>query len=361
MNVKEINTGSYFIYFGEDGYKCLTNWVKERKYSKIFLLSDTHTHECCVYTFLQKFPFEVEIIEVEAGEEHKNLDTCLSLWQTLSDLGADRKSLFINIGGGVITDMGGFVASTFKRGIDFINIPTSLLAMVDASIGGKTGIDLGALKNQIGVINNPQLLLIDINYLNTLPKEEFRSGLAEMFKHGLIQSPHYWEKMQHLSTLTTDDLEEIIYESVLIKHQVVLQDPKEQGLRKILNFGHTLGHAIESYSLAHRCKRLLHGEAVAIGMILAAFLSHKVINFSWKQVEEIKTTLLEYFPQEEFSPDEIKAILELLKYDKKNVYGHIYFVLLKEIGVPQWNMEVEESFIQEAFVYYMTPLSENKH
>ena len=352
MDLKKIDTADYTIYFSEEGYKHLADYVKEKKYSKIFVLSDTHTHECCVYTFLQKFPFEVEIIEVEAGEEHKNLDTCLSLWQTLSDLEADRKSLLINVGGGVVTDMGGFVASTFKRGIDFINVPTTLLAMVDASIGGKTGVDLGVLKNQIGVINNPQLLLIDVNYLATLPKEEFRSGLAEMFKHGLIQSPAYWEKMKQLSALTTDDLEEIIYESVVIKHQVVKQDPKEQGLRKILNFGHTLGHAIESYCLAHRSKRLLHGEAVAIGMILAAFLSHKLLHFPWEKTVEIKRVLLDYFPQEDFSVQEIAAIQELLKYDKKNAYGHVYFVLLEAIGQPKWNIEVEEALIEQAFAYY---------
>lgn len=352
METKKIDTKDYTIYFGEAGYKYLVAYIKEKKYSKIFILSDTHTHECCVYAFLQRLPFEVEVIEVEAGEEHKNLETCLSLWQTLSDLEGDRKSLLINIGGGVVTDMGGFVASTFMRGIDFINIPTSLLAMVDASIGGKTGVDLGVLKNQIGVINNPQLLLIDVNYLNTLPKEEFRSGLAEMFKHGLIQSAAYWEKMKQLSDLTTDDLEEIIYESVLIKHRVVEQDPREQGLRKILNFGHTLGHAIESYCLAHRPKRLLHGEAVAIGMVLAAFLSHKLLHFPWEKVEEIKAILLDYFPKEEFSTQEIATIQDLLKYDKKNAYGRIYFVLLEEIGKPKWNIEVEESLIQQAFAYY---------
>ena len=352
MEPKKIDTKDYTIYFGEAGYKYLAAYIKEKKYSKIFVLSDTHTHECCVYAFLQRLPFEVEVIEVEVGEEHKNLETCLSLWQTLSDLEGDRKSLLINIGGGVVTDMGGFVASTFMRGIDFINIPTSLLAMVDASIGGKTGVDLGVLKNQIGVINNPQLLLIDVNYLNTLPKEEFRSGLAEMFKHGLIQSAAYWDKMKQLSDLTTDDLEEIIYESVLIKHRVVEQDPKEQGLRKILNFGHTLGHAIESYYLAHRPKRLLHGEAVAIGMVLAAFLSHKLLHFSWEKVEEIKAILLDYFPKEEFSTQEIATIQDLLKYDKKNAYGRIYFVLLEEIGKPKWNIEVEESLIQQAFAYY---------
>ena len=331
--MKEIKTKEYTIYFGENGYKYLSEWINKEKYSKIFLISDTNTHECCVYTFLQKFPFEVEIIEVEAGEENKNLETCISLWNALSDLGADRKSLLINIGGGVITDMGGFVASTFKRGIDFINIPTTLLAMVDASIGGKTGVDLGVLKNQVGIINNPKLLLIDINYLNTLPKEEFRSGLAEMFKHGLIQSSLYWEKMKHLDTFTTENLEEIIFESIEIKN--------------------TLGHAIESYSIKHREKRLLHGEAVVIGMILASFLSYKALDFPMSKLNEIKKTLLEYFPKENFTSAEIDKILKFLKYDKKNAYGHIYFVLLKDIATPIWNIEVEESVIYEAFDYYL--------
>ena len=176
--------------------------------------------------------------------------------------------------------------------------------------------------------------------------------MAEMFKHGLIQSPAYWEKMKQLSALTTDDLEEIIYESVVIKHQVVKQDPKEQGLRKILNFGHTLGHAIESYCLAHRSKRLLHGEAVAIGMILAAFLSHKLLHFPWEKTVEIKRVLLDYFSRENFSAQEIAAIQELLKYDKKNAYGHVYFVLLEAIGQPKWNIEVEEALIEQAFAYY---------
>ena len=351
--MKEIKTKEYTIYFGENGYKYLSEWINKEKYSKIFLISDTNTHECCVYTFLQKFPFEVEIIEVEAGEENKNLETCISLWNALSDLGADRKSLLINIGGGVITDMGGFVASTFKRGIDFINIPTILLAIVDASIGGNTGVDLGVLKNHVGIINNPKLLLIDINYLNTLPKEEFRSGLAEMFKHGLIQSSLYWEKMKHLDTFTTENLEEIIFESIEIKNKIVSEDPKEQNIRKILNFGHTLGHAIESYSIKHREKRLLHGEAVVIGMILASFLSYKALDFPMSKLNEIKKTLLEYFPKENFTSAEIDKILKFLKYDKKNAYGHIYFVLLKDIATPIWNIEVEESVIYEAFDYYL--------
>src|SRR5690606_29396368 len=206
--------------------------------------------------------FEFEILEIDAGETHKNIDTCMGVWEALSELEADRKSLLINLGGGVVTDLGGFVACTFKRGIDYVNIPTSLLSMVDASIGGKTGVDLGLLKNQIGVISNPELVLIDVTFLETLPTNQLRSGFAEMLKHGLIQDINYWNQLIALSELYTDDLEQLIYESVIIKKQVVEQDPNEDGLRKTLNFGHTLGHAIESYSLDDKdLKPLLHGEA----------------------------------------------------------------------------------------------------
>lgn len=353
METKKIITETYPIYFGEDGYNFLTDFVREKNYSKIFVFSDSNTHECCVYPFLQKFPFELEVIEIEAGEENKNIDTCISVWQILSDYGADRHSLVINVGGGVVTDMGGFIAATFKRGIDFINVPTSLLAMVDASVGGKNGVDLGVLKNQIGVIRNPEMLIIDTNYLNTLPKEEFRSGLAEMFKHGLIAHRSYWDKLKHLEQLTTEDLEDIIYESVYIKHEIVKLDPTEKNVRKVLNFGHTLGHAIESFSLEKREKRLLHGEAVAIGMILAAFLSHKVLNFPMEEVDEIKKTLLEYFEPQQFTEQEIKDIISLLIYDKKSAYGKVYFVLLEEIGKLEWNLEIKEELILESFAYYM--------
>ncbi|MDO4880445.1 MAG: 3-dehydroquinate synthase [Capnocytophaga sp.] len=350
--MKKINSSNYAIYFSENGYKELITFVEEKKYSKIFVLTDTNTHECCVYSFLQKIPFEVEIIEIEAGEIYKNIETCVSLWQTLSELGADRKSVMINLGGGVVTDLGGFVASTYMRGIDFINIPTSLLAMVDASVGGKTGIDLGTLKNQIGVINTPKFLLIDVNFLGTLPKQEFCSGLAEMFKHGLIQSEDYWNKIKNLHSLTTDDLEEIIYESILLKNNIVEQDPTEKGLRKVLNFGHTLGHAIESFCLENRKKPLLHGEAIAIGMVLAAYLSKKIVAFSEEKLTEIKQILAEYFPVETFTQKEIEQIINLLQYDKKNAYGKLNFVLLEDIAQPKWDIQVPTEFIYEAFDFY---------
>lgn len=283
MYPDSIQAQHYQVYFNDEGFDFLNRFVAEQHPSKIFLLADKHTNECCTPIVLSVLATDIplEIIEIEAGETHKHIDTCTQVWYALSELGADRKSLLINIGGGVVTDLGGFVASTYMRGIPFINIPTSLLAMVDASVGGKTGVDLGALKNLVGVINNPKGVLIYPDFLATLPTEELRSGMAEMFKHGLISDEGYWHKMCNLSELTEAHLGSLIYESVIIKNEVVTQDPTEKGLRKTLNYGHTLGHAIESYCLQNpNRERLLHGEAIAIGMVLATYLSVKELGFS---------------------------------------------------------------------------------
>ncbi|MCL4152909.1 UNVERIFIED_CONTAM: hypothetical protein GTU68_035655, partial [Idotea baltica] len=219
--------------------------------------------------------YEYEIIEIESGEINKTIETCVGVWEALSELGADRKSILINLGGGVLTDLGGFVASTFKRGIAFINVPTTLLSMVDASVGGKTGVDLGSLKNQVGVINQPVMVLVIPDFLDTLEERQLESGFAEMLKHGLIKDRQYWDDLKMVSTLS--EMKDHILKSVEIKNEVVLIDPTEQGLRKILNYGHTLGHAIESYFLASQEKStLLHGEAIAIGMITEGYLSHRL-------------------------------------------------------------------------------------
>lgn len=352
--MKKIQTSNYPIYFIEDTYQPLIDLVEKKNYSKIFILVDTHTNEYCLMYFLQKFPFEVEVIEIETGEEYKNIETCLGVWGAMSELGADRKSLLINLGGGVVTDLGGFVASTYMRGIDFINIPTSLLAMVDASVGGKTGVDLGMLKNQIGVINTPEQICIDIQYLQTLPSEELRSGLAEMFKHGLIYDENYWNQMTRLSDFSLEDLQGLIYDSVQIKNQIVTQDPTEKGLRKILNFGHTLGHAIESFCLQneHR-RRLLHGEAIIIGIILASFLSVKKTSFPQGKCDFIKENLLQYFEQQSFTKNEISEIISLMKFDKKNSHGAINFVLLEDIANPKLDCHVDNDLIYQAFEYYV--------
>ena len=243
-----------------------------------------------------------EIIEIEDGEINKNFETCSGVWNALSELGADRKSLLINLGGGVVTDLGGFVASTFKRGIRYINVPTTLLSMVDASVGGKTGVDLGNLKNQIGVINQPEMVLIISSFLKTLPKDEMRSGLAEILKHGLISSEEYWNKANALSELTLEDLDDLIEESVEIKKEVVTQDPFEKNIRKTLNYGHTLGHAIESYCLTSKSReKLLHGEAVAIGMILATYISKELEGFPENKLQDITHKILDIFGKESFT------------------------------------------------------------
>lgn len=238
--MQTIQANGYPVLFGEKEYETLNTFIEKNKYSNLFILVDSNTNELCLLRFLSFLATDktIEIIEIESGESEKNIATCVEIWNILTELGADRKTLLINIGGGVITDIGGFVASTFKRGIDFINIPTTLLAMVDASIGGKNGVDLGSLKNQIGVINVPKMVLIDTEYLSTLPQNQMRSGLAEMLKHGLIFDAAYWAEFKDLSQVDFADFDALIHRSIAIKNEIVSQDPTENGIRKALNFGH---------------------------------------------------------------------------------------------------------------------------
>ena len=344
------------VYYGEKGYLQLNSFLTGKQYSRIFVLVDTNTHQNCLSVFLKQLEteLEIEVIEMEAGEENKHLQTCEGIWNTLSELGADRKSLMINVGGGVVTDLGGFVACTFKRGIDFINVPTTLLSMVDASIGGKTGVDLGNLKNQIGVIEQPEMVIVDAGYLATLPAREMRSGLAEILKHGLIADENYWEKISNLRSLDINDLPAIIENSVSIKAEIVKQDPFEKGLRKVLNFGHTLGHAIESYMLTHpKREKLLHGEAIVIGMILESYISMNLLNFPEEKLNAITKVIKELYGSIDFSEAEIEQIKNLLIYDKKNEHGKINFVLLKDIGKPEIDCEVISDLIDSSFKYYL--------
>ncbi|MDY0089063.1 MAG: 3-dehydroquinate synthase [Flavobacteriaceae bacterium] len=353
--MKPIQSVNHTVYFNQDCYVFLESFLKEKKYSQIFILTDSNTATACLPYFLSVLATEIhiEIVEIEPGENYKNIETCVGLWQTLTELGGDRKSILINLGGGVVSDIGGFVASTFKRGIDFINIPTTLLAMVDAAIGGKNGIDLGNLKNQIGVTNNPQVVLIDTVYLESLSQNEMRSGLAEMLKHGLIFDQSYWESFKDLSTLDLSDLYDLIYRSVEIKNMIVLQDPKENNIRKSLNFGHTLGHAIEGYFLEFNEKQtLLHGEAVAAGMILESYISLKKELISTAEYLEIKSVIKDIYTDISFTEQDIQEIIKLLIFDKKNEYGKIQFVLLDGIGKVKINQIVENELIFEAFEDY---------
>jgi len=353
--MQSIKASEYSIYFNQEGYQMLNAWISDSNYSKLFLLVDEHTNEYCLPKLLPKLEVEIpiEIIEIEAGEEMKTISTCVEIWSILSDLGADRKSAIINLGGGVITDIGGFVAATFKRGIDFINIPTSLLGMVDASIGGKNGVDLGNLKNQIGVIIPPKLVLIDTDFLETLPQNQMKSGLAEMLKHGIIYDKNYWHQFKNLNELNFDDFDTLIHRSIEIKNEIVSQDPTENGIRKALNFGHTLGHAIESHFLDTPTP-LLHGEAVAIGMILESYISKEKKLISEEDYYEIKNTLLAIYEKPIFSKKDQESIINLLIHDKKNEYGKVQFALIQNIGTIILNQSADNELIIESFIEYQS-------
>lgn len=353
--MQTIQANNYPIYFNEKGYEALNLHLANNKYSNIFIIVDSNTNEFCLPKLLPyiETKLNVEIIEFEAGEENKNIETCVEIWKVLTELGGDRKTLVLNLGGGVVTDLGGFVASTFKRGVDFIHIPTTLLSMVDASVGGKNGVDLGNLKNQIGVINVPKMVLIDTEYLETVPQNEMRSGLAEMLKHGLIYDKKYWEEFLDISTIDFDDLDQLIYRSVEIKNEIVKQDPTEKNIRKALNFGHTLGHAIEGYFLESETKTtLLHGEAIAVGMILESFISLNKGLITAGEYAQIKKVLKSIYEDIIFEETDIEPILELLIHDKKNEYGSIQFALIEGIGKIKINQAVENELILEAFEDY---------
>jgi 3-dehydroquinate synthase len=324
--MQAIMANGYPIEFNAAGYSALNQYIAQKKYSTVFVLTDAHSHEYCAPHFLSllETTAPVEIIEIEPGESMKTIQTCVELWTLLTEMGADRKSLLINLGGGVITDLGGFVAATFKRGIDFIHIPTTLLGMVDAAIGGKNGVDLGLLKNQVGVIYNPKLLLIDSTYLQTLPARQMRSGLAEMFKHGLIYDAHYWAQLSHLSNLDLNDLDALVYRSVALKN------------------------AIESHFL-NSDTPLLHGEAIALGMLMEAFISHQKGYLSAADLQAIKTGLQTIFPPFTITEEDQLYIREYLIHDKKNEYGQIQFALLEGIGKTRLHEIVENEIITAAF------------
>lgn len=353
LKMESITTSSYSVHFNEKAFENLREYLRNNAYSKVFVLVDENTKMHCLPLLEKEMTKEISfgLIEIKSGEAHKNIEACNHVWLALSTMDADRKSLLINLGGGVVTDLGGFVASTYKRGIDFINIPTTLLSMVDASVGGKTGVDLGSLKNQIGVINQPQMVLIAPVFLHTLDDRQMHSGFAEMLKHGLIQDASYWQTLKALKNLKSVDKH--IFTSVSIKNKVVLEDPTEQHLRKILNYGHTLGHAVESYFLENNAKEtLLHGEAIVVGMILEAYLSYKLTGLPLVSLADIKSSFLNRYEKVQFSNEDITAILSNLKFDKKNSHGNINFVLLEAIGHPVIDVKIPPELYVEAFAYY---------
>lgn len=337
----------------EDVFVELDSFLTKKKYSKIFFLTDSNTHDLCLPLVLGELEnlSVYEIIEIPPGEESKIIQIVVPIWETLGELGASRQSLLINLGGGVVTDMGGFIASNFKRGMDFINIPTTLLSMVDASIGGKTGIDLNGIKNQIGTFAQPQMTFIHPEFLQTLPKRDLHSGFAEMLKHGLIYDKNHWQKLIQFHDVEAGTIQNFIKDSVRIKKEVVEKDPLEKGLRKILNFGHTVGHAVESESMKTE-NPLMHGEAIAVGMLVESILSFENELISKDELEEIFSNLIRFFGKFTIHENSIPYLVNWMRHDKKNLENLISFSLLDGIGKCKYNIFLNENQITEGIMLY---------
>jgi 3-dehydroquinate synthase len=338
------------VYYTNSQFEVLREWIAG-KYSSVVVLVDTNTKQHC-YPLLQPHLPAHQVISILPGEEHKALKACIYIWYELTRLNADRKTLLINLGGGVICDMGGFAAACYKRGIDFINLPTTLLAMVDASVGGKTGIDFEGFKNQIGLFAEPKAVFIYTGFLKTLPPSELQSGFAEVIKHYLIADKNASTVLaQTKPQLMAEGWDEIVRKNIAIKQNFVAQDPNEKNVRKALNFGHTVGHAVESYFL-QTPQKLLHGEAIAVGMIAESFISTKLGKLSADDLESIAKLLLSYFKLPAISDEAVIEILKLMKQDKKNEAGHYQFTLLEGIGNFSINNTVQDGLIMDAFKYY---------
>jgi 3-dehydroquinate synthase len=330
--------------------KLLTGYAKD----KIFLVTDQNCDQFCVPLIRQTPGFNhFKKIVIPSGEENKKLSSVEKIWLFLSQNGADRKSLVMNLGGGMLTDLGSFAASTIKRGMDFVNIPTTLLAQVDASVGGKTGFNFNGLKNEIGVINQPSTVLIDTRFLQTIDAPNFISGYAEMIKHGLIDSAKHLEEVRNFDLKNPDyeSLRGIIARSVAIKDSFVFRDPKELNIRKALNFGHTIGHAVESFAL-NSDQPILHGYAVAYGMIAELYLSHKVCKLPLTTVIELSNWLIDVYGKYTIEERQFEALYQLMTHDKKNEGTRVNFTLIHSVGEVTINQNCDKNLIFEALDYF---------
>jgi 3-dehydroquinate synthase len=319
-----------------------------KQWSSVTVLTDTNTRLHC-YPLIRPHLPEHHLLEMEAGEEHKNIDTCMQVWQRLTEFNLDRHALMIVLGGGVAGDLGGFCAATFKRGIDFVLMPTTLLAQVDASVGGKLGIDFQGFKNHIGVFCEPIVTLISTGFLSTLPERELRSGFAEIIKHCLISDRAMWEKVCS-KPLKDQEWEPLIEHSVKFKKQVIEKDPREAGLRKILNFGHTVGHALESTFL-ESANRLYHGEAIAAGMLVEARIAQQKSMLSADDLAAIADYLKRTYPKVDLTPV-YNEVVSRMRQDKKNKDNKILMALPEGIGHARWDVEVNPGEVEEAMNYY---------
>jgi 3-dehydroquinate synthase len=329
----------------------LLGFLGKKKYSSIAVLVDENTYQYC-YPLIQCSLPSHFIVQVNSGEGEKNIDTCTIIWQAMTDHAMDRHACMIVLGGGVLGDMGGFCAATYKRGIDFILIPTTLLAQVDASIGGKLGVDFNHLKNHIGVFQKPVLTLLFKDFLQSLPESELRSGFAEVIKHTLISDEGMWKEVSS-KTLAHQDWNKLVKHSVEFKAWVTTEDPTEKGLRKILNAGHTIGHALESYLLA-KGNRILHGEAIAVGLITEGFIAHQEDMLSKNDFESIYQFIRSIYGKVEIQTEELHAIAQLTLQDKKNKDNKILCVLQSGLGKAKWDCEITLQSVKDALTFYRT-------
>ncbi len=348
-----LKSTSYNVYIGNKSFDALNTFLKKSSYSGYFLICDEHTFEHCLPNLLFNCPAlnEAEIIELESGEKNKQIETCVQVWGALTDAGADKKSLIINLGGGVITDLGGFVASTFKRGIDFVNIPTTLLSMVDASVGGKTGIDFEEIKNHIGTTYEPKAVYVNPVFLETLSERHLKNGYAEIIKIALIADVAFWNDIKQSSTTAHFYSEELITHAIELKNAIVKKDLYEKDLRKSLNFGHSAGHALES-ALLKQQKDILHGEAVAFGMIIECRIAHQLKRITKKEMDEIIHYIHSIYKKIKLSNETKKLLLEYIFHDKKNEQGHLHFALPDAIGKYKLSGNVKKESIKEAIDLY---------
>lgn len=328
--------------------------IGECEHDRTFILVDETTRELCLplvagFDCLQG----AEIITIGATDRHKTLESLSHVWSELQRSGATRHSLMVNLGGGMVTDLGGFAASTFKRGLNYINIPTTLLAMVDASVGGKTGINFGGLKNEVGVFSNASSVILDTVFLRTMNHENICSGYAEMLKHGLISADSgMWAELLtfDLDVINYHLLSRMVADSVKVKEHIVEKDPTENGIRKALNLGHTVGHAFESLALQRN--PVLHGYAVAWGLVCELYLSCMKAGFPTKKMRQTVQFINENYGRMAINCNDYPILLELMTHDKKNTAGKINFTLLGDIGDIRINQTATKSEIEEALDFY---------
>lgn len=349
--MKRIQSLGTQIEIGELASSSFSSVIDSHANANIIIIVDENTHDYCLENLLNNYPALVnaEIILLPKGEENKVLEVCMQVWDSFTEYNFSRKDLVVNLGGGVVTDMGGFIASIFKRGMHFIHVPTTLLGMVDACIGGKNGIDLNGFKNQLGSFNNPSHVFIDVTFLRTLPVREFYNGYAEMLKHALIADQKLWVALIAIKSDTELMDEALMFRTIMVKIGIVESDPTEANLRMKLNFGHSIGHALESHYLSSSA--IPHGHAVALGICAEAFLSFKRKMISKEDYLAIEEVIVRNFPMIQLSDEDIKDVLARMKNDKKNHFGAINFVLLDAIGSAVINVQMKEKEVGEALFH----------